>query len=184
MDMLRKKNERQENPIGLPEETVEKLIPDLDAHVCSLFVLFHQYQKHHWMVEGPQFRDLHLYLEEAYTQVHAQVDQLAERMTVLGGTPTAGPTALEKGAYIKHEAEGVYPIRLSLTHDLECEKQIARRLRQYVKSAMDLGDYGTKNLLEAILAKTEDRAHHIDHYLGHDTLNTEEMMAEASNGRK
>jgi len=183
MEKLREQNERQKNPVGLPQEAVDKLIPVLDAHVCSLFVLFHQYQKHHWMVEGPQFRDLHLYLEEAYTEVHQQVDLLAERITVLGGNPTSGPSALERGAYIKHEAEGVFPIRTSLEHDLECELQITRKLRETVKLAMDLGDYGTKNLVEAILLKTEDRAHHIDHFLGHDTLDRQEIMAEVSNGK-
>jgi hypothetical protein len=33
-----------------------------------------------------------------------------------------------------------------------------------------LGDHGTKRELEKVLTKAEDRAHHLDHYLGEDTL--------------
>ena len=72
------------NPIHLDEKGVKALASDLDEHLASLFVLFHQYQKHHWLVEGPQFRDIHIFLEESYNEVHDQVDEIAERIRSLG----------------------------------------------------------------------------------------------------
>lgn len=170
MEKLREKKEIEENPIGLKAEVVKQIVPELDGHVCSLFILYHQYQKHHWMVEGPQFRDLHLYLEGAYNEIHAHLDEIAERMTVLGATPTAGPSALEKGAYIKHEAEGVFPIRTSLENDLKGETEIARHLRKTIRLADDHSDFGTKAMLEQILIAAENRAHRLDHYLAEDSL--------------
>ena len=51
--------ENSGNPIGLEVETASAVATDLRRHQASLSVLFHQYQKHHWMVEGHVFRDLH-----------------------------------------------------------------------------------------------------------------------------
>ena len=96
----------EDNPIGLPKDVTSMLIPELDRHQASLFVLFHQYQKHHWLVEGPQFRDLHHFLQESYEAVHKQVDMIAERMTALGGIPTSHPAELVKVSYVEHEPEG------------------------------------------------------------------------------
>src|SRR4030095_11848550 len=91
MTPWKSKDTLEQNPIGLSRDVTERLVPDLDTHLASLFVLFHQYQKHHWLVEGPQFRDLHLSLAEAYEEVHKQADTIAERITALGGIPTSNP---------------------------------------------------------------------------------------------
>lgn len=160
----------QDNPIGLSHEVAAELAAELDRHQASLFVLFHQYQKHHWLVEGPQFRDLHLFFQEAYEEVHKTVDQLAERMTALGGIPTSGPAAFSSVAYLEQEPEGMFHIRTMLEHDREAERQIALRLRDTIHQATDLGDYGTEFLLKSALLRVEERAHHLDHYLGEDSL--------------
>ena len=81
----------EENPVGISQEAAEKLIPRLDEIQCTMWTLYHQYHKHHWLVEGPQFRDLHLILEEFYEEVHKYVDRIAERITALGGIPTSSP---------------------------------------------------------------------------------------------
>lgn len=170
MDKLRQHNELEKNPVGLADDVVRQIIPELDRHVSSLFVLFHQYQKHHWMVEGPQFRDLHLYLEESYNQIHTDLDAVAERITLLGGVPTSHPGEQVKLSYVAHEEDGVYPIRKALGNDMEAEAAVATKVRHTIKLADDLGDYGSKRLLEMVLENAEERAHHMEHYLGKDSL--------------
>lgn len=160
----------EENPIGLPRDLVQKLIPELDRHLASLFVLFHQYQKHHWLVEGPQFRDLHLMLGESYDAVHLEVDAIAERITAIGGIPTSNPVNQAKIAYIDHEPEGTFHIRHMLERDRAAESEIAVQLRDTIRLARDGGDFGTEDLLKKTLLAVEDRAHHLDHFLGSDTL--------------
>jgi DNA-binding ferritin-like protein len=160
----------EKNPIGLPTDVVEQIVPELDRHLASLFVLFHQYQKHHWLVRGPQFRDLHLYLEEAYEEIHEQADVIAERMTVLGGLPTSGPVAQAETAYIEHEPEGEPAVRTMLEHDLQAEQVITQRFRASIRTAAELEDYGTEHMLKSMLFNIEDRAHHLDHYLERNTL--------------
>lgn len=160
----------EENPINLPEEAAKKIIPELDAHLASFFVLFHQYQKHHWLVEGPQFRDIHHFLEDNYNVVHEQLDAIAERVTAIGGVPTSSPASQAKLAYIEHEPEGVFRIRDMLERDRTAEGHIAAKLRSTIRLCTEHGDFGSETLLKGILLKVEDRAHHLDHFLGEDSL--------------
>ena len=158
------------NPIGLERTATSKMVKELDAHLASFFVLYHQYLKHHWLVEGPQFRDLHLFLGEHYAEVEKQADMIAERITALGGIPTCDPVAQAKLAYVAHEPEGTFRIRTSLELDRAHEGTAAQRMRTTIKLAQKLGDYGSEHLLKGILLEVEDRAHHLDHFLGQDSL--------------
>ncbi len=169
-DPMRAPDWNEENPIGLPHEQAIGLAGELDRHQASMFVMFHQYQKHHWVVEGPQFRDLHLYLEDSYNQIHKDLDAIAERLTVLGALPTASPIALAKQAYVAHEPEGYFPIRTMLRNDLKMERTICTMLRNTIGRAQEIGDYGTATLLKSVLMNAEERAHHLDHYLAEDGL--------------
>lgn len=167
---VRALGEMEGNPVGLSAEACEALAKSLDRHLASYSILYHQYHKHHWLVVGPQFRDLHLFLEEHYTQVHEHFDAIAERLTVLGGIPTCSPSEQEKLAYIQHEPEGQFRVRHMLELDIECERMVCIELRKTVKLAMEHDDFGTKSLAEKWLRYAEDRAHHIEHFLDADTL--------------
>ncbi|MGF1504606.1 MAG: DNA starvation/stationary phase protection protein [Chloroflexi bacterium] len=158
------------NPINLSEDAVHALVPELDAHLASLFVMFHQYQKHHWLVEGPSFMEIHEQLEAYYDEVHEDLDAIAERMTALGGIPTSAPMEQAMLAYISHEPEGIFSMRDMLKRDRFYEGLIAERLRATITVAQQHEDYGTSHLLEEVLEHCEERAHHLDHYLGEDTL--------------
>ena len=166
----RKPDWTEDNPIGLNQEDAISIARDLSRHQASMFVLFHQYQKHHWLVEGPQFRDLHLYLEDSYNAVHKELDAIAERITVLGAIPSASPKALTVASYVEHEPEGYFPIRQMLDHDMKMERAICKMLRHTISRAQDAGDFGTATLLKQVLMSAEDRAHHLDHYLAEDGL--------------
>ena len=170
MEKLREKSEYEGNPVGLSDNTAKVMARELDRHLSSFITLYNQYHKHHWMVEGPQFRDLHLFFEDHYTQIHEQYDAIAERLTVMGYCPTCHPKKQLELTYIDHEEEGVFRIREMLAKDMDDEKTIAVELRKTIKLAMQHEDFATKALLEGILIKTEDRCHHIEHFLGDDGL--------------
>jgi len=160
----------EDNPVGLSEEAAEELIPKLDEIQCTLWTLYHQYHKHHWLVEGPQFRDMHLFFEENYEEVHKYLDRIAERLTALGGIPTSSPAQQAELSHVEHEPEGTYRLRTMLENDLDAERTLATVVRETIDVALEHGDHGTKRELEKVLTKAEDRAHHLDHFLGEDSL--------------
>lgn len=160
----------RDNPFGLPHETASQVVNALNQDLASMFVLYHQYHKHHWIVEGAQFLELHLLLEEHYTQLHTQFDEVAERIVALGGLPATGPSVIEQHSYIQHEAEGMFDLREMLDHDVTAECALAEHIRGHVGLSNKLGDYGTEAMLKAILEATEKRAAFLEKHLMRESL--------------
>jgi DNA-binding ferritin-like protein len=123
----------------------------LDRHVASRFVLFHQLRKHHWLVEGPQFGDLHAFLGEAYEQVHVHVDDSAERINALGGFPASNPVEQARLAYIEHEPEGAFQVLSMLARDLKHLGTIAQQMHKTIRLVQEMVDPGTEHLLKTVL---------------------------------
>jgi DNA-binding ferritin-like protein len=156
--------------IGLGEAAARQVVGLLNQDLATYYTLFHMYRKHHWCVQGPQFYELHLLLEKNYTEVDLHGDLIAERIRVLGGVPVSGPAAQQAAAYMAVEPEGILPLRQSLEGDLRAEGEIARRLREHIQTAMELGDYGTEDTLKELLTAAEERADALAHSLERETL--------------
>ena len=100
-------DEVEENDLRIDQERSEQIIDALNTDLANAYVLYHQLKKHHWDVEGAEFRDLHLFFEEAYETVEEGADVIAERAQALGGVPVAGPANQEERATVKFEGEDV-----------------------------------------------------------------------------
>jgi starvation-inducible DNA-binding protein len=163
-------NEIENNPVGLPSVAAKKVCDRLDSLVASLSVQYHQYLKRHWLVEGPEHRDLHSFFEDNYKEVQEEFDTIAERMTTLGSVPTSGLRAQQALAFLEAEDEGSFPIRDMMKRDLENEQAIIKYLRSTIKLCSDMSDFATETILKQTLIRTEERAHELDHYLARDTI--------------
>lgn len=157
--------------IGLPVEIRHEMALHLDDHQCSLTVVLHQYNKHHWMTEGAEsFLSLHHLLDEHIDQTEKHIDEIGERVARLGGVPTAHPVTQHELSYIKHEVEGRYTMRDFLRNDLESELKIQQMLRKTIARAHELQDWGTVEVLEEVLLDREDLGYHLYSVLEDDTL--------------
>ncbi|RLM84032.1 DNA starvation/stationary phase protection protein [Halobellus sp. Atlit-38R] len=156
--------------LRIDAEKASQLVDALNTDLASTYVLYHQLKKHHWNVEGAEFRDLHLFLGEAAEDAEEFADELAERVQALGGVPMAGMTSLDEHAPVEAEDEDVYDVRTSLRNDMEMYGDIIETLREHIELAANLGDQTTAHLLRENLIEVEEAAHHIEHYLEDDTL--------------
>lgn len=157
--------------IGLPYEVRHEMALQLDDHQCALSVALHQYNKHHWMSEGAEgFISLHELLNEHVVETQKHIDSIGERVTRLGGVPTAHLVTQHELSYIKHEPEGRYSIRDFLRNDLEHELKIQQMLRATIARAAELKDFGTVEVLEEVLKDREDLGYHLYSTLEDDTL--------------
>ncbi|WP_049987160.1 DNA starvation/stationary phase protection protein DpsA [Halobellus rufus] len=159
-----------ENPLRLETEKAEQIIDALNADLADAYVLYHQLHKHHWNVEGAEFLDIHVFLQEVYEDVEDAADELAERLQALGGVPHASMATLASEASVEPEDEDVYDIRTSLANDLEMMGDIIESYRQHIELAAGLGDHATAEMLREQLETIEEHAHHVHHYLENDTL--------------
>ena len=51
--------------LRLDEGKAEQIVDALNTELADTYTLYHQLKKHHWNVEGAEFRDLHLFLGDA-----------------------------------------------------------------------------------------------------------------------
>ncbi len=157
--------------INLPHDVRLEMAQKLDEHNCAFHVALHQYNKHHWLTEGPEsFLSLHHLLEEHIQKTAEHIDKIGERIARLGGIPTAHLVTQHEMSYIKHEAEGRYSMRDMLRNDLEHEMKIQEKIREQITRAHELQDWGTVEVLEEILLTREDLAYHIYSLMEDDTL--------------
>ncbi|MCW8172164.1 MULTISPECIES: DNA starvation/stationary phase protection protein DpsA [Natrialba] len=160
----------EENALRLEPGKAEQIVDALNTDLADAYVLYHQLHKHHWNVEGAEFLELHVFLQEVYEDVEDAADDLAERLQALGGVPHASMTTLAENATVEPEDEDVYDVRTSLSNDLEMMGNIIESYREHIELADNLGDYATSEMLREQLETIEEHAHHIEHYLEDDTL--------------
>jgi len=65
---------RQDHPV----------VQHLQREVANAFVLYANYKHYHWQTFGPLFRDLHLMFDEFAKNVLETIDELAERIRMIG----------------------------------------------------------------------------------------------------
>jgi DNA-binding ferritin-like protein len=167
---LQTPDELEATPLGIDDDVATELVATLNDSLATLQILARQVQKHHWNVEGPEFLSIHEFLGDAYENLEDAIDELAERVAALGGVPVAGPEAATDRSLVSFEGETVYDIRSSLEADRAAYETLARTLREDARLAQQLGDLGTADLLQDILSDVEEDVHHVDHFLGDDTL--------------
>ncbi|MEL6231984.1 MAG: Dps family protein [Cyanobacteria bacterium J06627_3] len=159
-----------ENAIALETSITTPVCEGLNILLASFQAMYIQYQKHHFVVEGAEFYQIHNYFEESYDQVKGHVHDIGERLDGLGGVPVASFSKLAELCCFTPEPDGIYRCRQMIENDLAGEQAIIAALRRQAAQSESLGDRATRYLYETILLKTEERAYHLDHFLANDTL--------------
>lgn len=168
--LLRPFGEVGDNPIALDKSVTTPVCEGLNIALASFQALYIQYQKHHFVVEGSEFYQLHQYFQESYDEVQDHVHEIGERLNGLGGIPVASFAKLAELCCFTPESDGTYGCRAMIEHDLAAEQAIIQLIRRQAAQAESLGDRATRYLYEKILLETEERAYHLNHFLIPDSL--------------
>lgn len=67
----------------------KELLQLLNKEVANLGVLYIKLHNYHWFVKGSDFFTLHEKFEELYDEITGHLDEVAERILMLEGTPVA-----------------------------------------------------------------------------------------------
>ena len=160
----------EENALRMDAEKAEQVIDALNTDLADTYVAYHQIKKHHWNVEGAEFRELHEYLGDVAADLEEAADEFAERAQALGGVPLSGGATYEAHATVEPEGEDVYDVRTSIANDMEMLGDMIESLREHIAMVEDMGDYTTGEIIRENLETVEEHAHHFEHYLEDDTL--------------
>lgn len=74
-----------EAKIGLPKKDLTKSIDNLTLLLANEMLLYVKTRKFHWNISGNSFMELHKLFEVHYNLLEKTADEVAERISALGG---------------------------------------------------------------------------------------------------
>lgn len=138
----------------LAEETNEKVTAILQKNLTNLIDLALLMKQAHWNVVGPNFRSIHLQLDEIIVTVRDASDDVAERISALG-VPADGrsSTVAENSDLTAYPREFV-PVSETISLVADAIKTAIDSLRDAIEATGDL-DPVTEDLLIAVSGPLE-----------------------------
>jgi len=143
------------------------VIDHMNAELATAFVLALNAKRYHWTVTGPHFRDYHLRFEDLYTAADGTVDELAERIRMLGGTPIHAPAQIEAAtrADVSNPSARLDPEAM-LKEALANEEATVALMHEGIELANGTGDPGTADLLTRFVQVHQKEAWFLREMLG------------------
>lgn len=151
--------------IGLEKSASEDLVKDLNVLLANLQLYYQNLRGVHWNVKGEQFFQLHTKFEELYLDAQEKVDEVAERILTLGGTPLhtfedyIKKSSVKAGKDVSDGRKTVELILDSIQILLEIERKI-------LKKSDKLNDEGTNAMISAFITFQEKTAWMLKAFLG------------------
>ena len=136
--------------IDLSEKTRRNVIVVLNDRLADAIDLQSQVKQAHWNVKGPNFIALHELFDKISDVVLEQIDDLAERVTSLGGTAEGTVAVAAKRSKLKN-----YPLSITSGRDhlFYLSTQLAvygKSVRLAIEESDKLGDAGSADLFTGI----------------------------------
>ncbi|MDZ7270718.1 MAG: bacterioferritin [candidate division KSB1 bacterium] len=128
----------------------EKMIASLNARLAEELTAISQYMVHSEMNDDWGYQKLHEAIEKRAIEEMRHAEKLIGRILFLEGTPIVSKlNPMHIGAEVEKQHQ----------NDWQAEKGAIDGYRESIKLAGDIGDFGTRELLESIL---KDEEAHID----------------------
>lgn len=133
------------NSVGLEVSLISPVIDSLKNLLADYQVFYTNLRGLHWDIKGDKFFELHELYEEYYDEVADVIDEIAERIIMLGGHPENRFSEYLKSSEIKEQSgvsdwlKGVQGVVKSLEHLLQ-------KCRELHALAIKAGDAGTVSL--------------------------------------
>src|SRR5919206_1015482 len=141
-------------PIALSWEARMYSCERLNRVLADTQILYSLYKKHHWLMRGVTFYQLHLLLDKHATEQLALVDKLAERVQTLGGIAVGDPRHVAELTQVPRPPDGCEEVPAMLSRLLEAHEIILSDAHDAAARVAGLGDDGTNDLLVSGVIRT------------------------------
>ena len=151
--------------IDIPEKLRRKLVSTLSERLADGIDMALQTKQAHWNVKGPRFIALHELFDRIAEVIEAQVDELAERITTLGGVAEGAAPAVVARSSLKP-----YPLDISggnehLAALADALVRYGAGLRAAIASSDELGDAVTSDLYTGLAADVDKQLWFVEAHL-------------------
>ena len=146
----------RELPLGLPAEKRQEIVQLLNQILADTMSVRDLYKKNHWQVSGPTFYQLHLLYDKHYGEQAELVDEIAERIQILGGISIAMAHDVAETTSIERPPRGREEVPVQISRLLEAHEIIIKEVRTSARRAAELGDDGSNDLLISDVLRTNE----------------------------
>ncbi|NLY24930.1 MAG: DNA starvation/stationary phase protection protein [Bacteroidales bacterium] len=132
--------------LQLDLKSTKKTVEGLQELLANLQLYYTNLRGFHWNVKGIEFFGAHARFEEFYDDTAAKVDEVAERILMLGGVPAHNYSEYLKATTIK-ESGVVSNAKEIIRLILDDMKVLIGLERQLLETASEANDEGTVALM-------------------------------------
>src|SRR5215813_3725572 len=143
-------------PLGLSHDARAYSCQRLNQILADTQILYALYKKHHWLMRGPTFYQLHLLLDKHAGEQIALVDEIAERVQTLGGVAVGDPRHVAEITRIPRAPDGCEEVPAMLSRLLEAHELILIDAHDAAKRTAELGDDGSNDLIVSEVIRTNE----------------------------
>ena len=151
---------------GINEEKREVIAENLKLLLAETYTLYLKTHKYHWNVTGPMFQTLHVMFEEHYNAMALAVDEIAERIRVMGVKAPGSYSEFAKLSRVKEDVSVNTAAQDMIKVLLSDHEQIVRTAKETLPILEDANDEGTNSLLGARIEYHEKTAWMLKSLLG------------------
>ncbi|WP_432363118.1 Dps family protein [Sporosarcina sp. UB5] len=144
---------------------MEKLHSALNVQIANWSVLYTKLHRYHWFVKGPHFFTLHEKFEELYNESASVVDEVAERLLAIGGTPVATMKEYLTIATLE-ETKGESNAEEMVASLADDYKHLKKELKALAELSEQHGDDAINDLAVGLLVKLDIHIWMLSAYLG------------------
>jgi starvation-inducible DNA-binding protein len=134
-------------PIALAHEAKVESCQLLNHVLADSIILYSLYKKHHWLMRGHTFYQLHLLLDKHADEQLELIDLLAERVQTLGGVAVADPRHVAEITTVPRPPNGAEEVPAMLSRLLEAHEITIAKIRDAITRTTANRDDGTNDLL-------------------------------------
>ena len=152
--------------IGIEDKYLKKSISMLSVILSDEVILYTKTRKFHWNVSGESFMELHKLFQSQYTELEEVIDEVAERISKLGGKTIGTTVEFAEQTRLK-EHPNQYPDQKEMLKELLADHEsIVVELRKDIdESSEKTKDAGTIDFMIKLLEQHETIAWVLRRYL-------------------
>jgi starvation-inducible DNA-binding protein len=134
-------------PIALAAEARIESCQLLNHILADSIILYSLYKKHHWLMRGHTFYQLHLLLDKHADEQLELIDLVAERIQTLGGVAVADTRHVAELTTVPRPPNGAEEVPAMLSRLLEAHEITIAKIRDAIGRTAENRDDGTNDLL-------------------------------------
>ncbi len=134
-------------PIALAKDARSDSCRLLNEILADSMVLYALYKKHHWLVAGPTFYQLHLLFDKHAEEQLEIVDLVAERIQSLGGIAVGDPRQAAELTTIPRPPDGAEEVAAMIHRTLDAHETIIEKVRDAIEATEKSADWGSNDIL-------------------------------------